>query len=222
MADVTASTFLNPPARQWNQQQQPKTVSTAAPGTSVRTTPRQQGRAATSSRPAASIALRSRTKNRPSAPEIAGANGSGGEVKASSGSLLLFDLAARKTLWISRALGKVDSVIGLEPVSATRALALTSDKRLALFDVDSQKIVAKSDLSAYENFPRGQGSKVLVRHQGKFYLIFRNGFALVNPDTCQITRFWKTKAGIQCGGAFLNDRAYYIGDDRHWHEATLK
>ena len=148
--------------------------------------------------------------------------GSGGEIKATSASLLIFDLAARKTLWISRALGKFDSVIGLEAVSPSRALALTNDKRLVLFDVDTQKAVAQQDLSAAGDFPRGQGSKVLVRHQGRFYLVFRHGFALVNPDTCQITRLWKTKASVQCGGAFHQDRTYYIGDDRHWHEAILK
>ena len=78
VADVTASTFSNPPDRPWRQKQIWNTASTAAPGRSIHTFMHRHGVTATSSRPSASTALRSRMKKRPSAPDIAVANGSGG------------------------------------------------------------------------------------------------------------------------------------------------
>ena len=78
VADVTASTFLKPPSRPWRQKQTANAASAAAPGRCIHSNLRRNGTAAMSSRPAASTTLRSMRKNRPSAPENAVANGSGG------------------------------------------------------------------------------------------------------------------------------------------------
>lgn len=143
------------------------------------------------------------------------APGTGGETLAKHASLLLFDLAAGKTIRRSTILGQdVATVSNLLTLDNGLVLGVTNSKRLFCYDPEKDVIVRESSFAVFGNPVGGQGPRILLKDGKKVYLLLQTGVAEVDPATCQITKVMQVKDGISVGGGIHNGTLYYTKGTR--------
>ena len=137
--------------------------------------------------------------------------GTGGEKKAKQAELYIMEMATKSIEWHEVTFGGAQSYTDLCPGPNGLVYGVVDLKRFFVFDPAQKKVVHEEDTYAKFGWTNSQqGPRVFVTApDGKIYMLFVQGIAVVDPDTFAITLLAKSPVRIAAGGDILDGRIYF-------------
>ena len=137
--------------------------------------------------------------------------GTGGEKKAEQAELYIMDMATKNIDWQQVTFPGAQSYTDMCPGPKGLVYGVVDLKRFFVFDPAKKEVVHEENTHAkFGNTNSQQGPRVFVTGpDGKIYMLFVQGIAIVNPETFAITMLAKSPVPIAAGGDILDGRIYF-------------
>jgi hypothetical protein len=137
--------------------------------------------------------------------------GTGGEKKATQAELYIIDMATKNIDWRQAAFPAAQSYTDLCPGPRGLVYGVVDLRRFFVFDPAKKSIVHQEDTYAKFGYTNSQqGPRVFVTApDGKIYMLFVQGIAIVDPETFAVTLLAKSPVPIAAGGDILDGRIYF-------------
>ncbi|MBR7120708.1 MAG: hypothetical protein IKC94_00515 [Lentisphaeria bacterium] len=149
-------------------------------------------------------------------------SGTGGEIKAAEGSLLMYDISRQKCVWRSKELGKVNTIYQLILLDDHRAMGINSNRELFIVDLDLKKVVVRRDISNLMPAAQNQSCRALLSDgHGGFYFLGHQLLAKIDPADGKVIKTVKISGNVQVGGGIHNDVLYFVSGN-NWKSIDLK
>ncbi|MCD6361972.1 MAG: hypothetical protein J7M38_14035 [Armatimonadetes bacterium] len=139
------------------------------------------------------------------------AAGTGGEVKASLAELYILDLASRKIEWHAPLIADARNYTDMMMSPGGLVYGVVDNDQFFVFDPAKREVIYQRDLKSDFGLTNGQqGPRVFVRTpDGRTWMLFRKGIALIDDETFEITMVADSPVGIGPGGDYLDGRIYF-------------
>lgn len=148
--------------------------------------------------------------------------GTGGEKKAAVAELYILDMGNRQIEWHEAVLPGAQEYTDLCSLKNGLVFGIADTTQFFVFDPVQRTVIHREDMSAgfgatcYQQGPR----VFVIAGDGRMYMLFRKGIALVNPDTYAITMIAESPVPIQVGGDIVDGRLYF-GNGSHLYSYQL-
>ena len=148
------------------------------------------------------------------------APGTGGEKLATTTSLMLYDIAARKLLWKCEFPIKAEAVNALYALPDGMVIGLAGRVSLFRFDVANRRFVMFNSVAEYGGLIGAQGPRVFTSDGGTVYIMLQRGVGELDCEHCRITRFHYMPGAINTAGGIHKGVFYYL-EGVNWKSAVL-
>jgi len=137
--------------------------------------------------------------------------GTGGEKKAKQAELYIIDMATKNIDWRQVTFGGAQSYTDMCSGPNGLVYGVVDLRRFFVFDPAKKMVVHEEDTSAkFGRTNSQQGPRVFVTGpDGRTYMLFVRGIAVVDPDTFAITMLAESPVPIGAGGDILDGRIYF-------------
>ncbi len=139
------------------------------------------------------------------------AAGTGGEKKARQAEMYIMDMATKNIDWHKALFPGAQSYTDLCNGPSGLVYGVVDRKRFFVFDPSKRKVVHQENTyTKFGNTNSQQGPRVFVTApDGKIYMLFVKGIAIVDPKTFAIAMLAKSPVPIAAGGDILDGRIYF-------------
>ena len=147
--------------------------------------------------------------------------GTGGELLASSTSLMIYDIVAKKLLWKEVFSDRREQVNGLFALQNGKVIGLAGPNHLFLFDVATRKIEKNVSIAEYGSIVGAQGPRVFMNDGDKLYVLLNQGLGLLDTEKCTVKKFYYLPGPISTGGGIHKGVFYYVSGV-NWKSAVIQ
>ena len=137
--------------------------------------------------------------------------GTGGERTAGLAELYILDLDRKELDWHAAILPDVQSYTALCPGPDSTAFGFADYETFFVFDVASRSVIHQCrTVERFGQTAHQQGPRVFVPGpDGKLYILFEKGIAVLNQDTYAIDLVAESPVQIRQGGDYMEGRIYF-------------
>src|SRR5690606_33090986 len=138
--------------------------------------------------------------------------GTGGERKASLAELYIVDVETKKIEWREPVIPGVQTYSDLTTRADGKVYGIANYSIFFVFDPETRTVIYQKDVSKdLGRTVAEQSPRIFVKGTGEdLYVLFHQAIAKVDHDTFALTLLAQTPEPIRAGGAYLNNRIYYI------------
>ncbi|MBR4673271.1 MAG: hypothetical protein IKP00_02305 [Victivallales bacterium] len=149
------------------------------------------------------------------------APGTGGERLATTTSLMIYDIVAKKLLWKELFSANAEPVNGLYALPFGKVIGLAGSSRLFLFDVSMRKVEKSVSIGEYGGIVGAQGPRVFMNDGDRVYVLQHLGLGLLDTENCAVKEFYYLPGPISTGGGIHNG-VFYYASGTHWKSAVIE
>jgi len=147
--------------------------------------------------------------------------GTGGRQLATEGSLFIYDMKEKRTIWQSKALGKLDAVFQLLQLDEKNVLGYTSNDEVFLFNVPERKIVYQKSIAEVGPAAMAGSCRALLKSpDGRLFFLGKKHIAQIDPENGSIVKAVEVSGGIQMSGAVYGGKVWFASENQ-WKSVPL-
>jgi hypothetical protein len=138
--------------------------------------------------------------------------GTGGERKAKEAALYIFDMKSKKIEWHEPVIKGTNRYTDMSMGPGGLVYGFADRQKFFVFDPNRRIIIHQENTSSTHG-PTvwSQGPRIFVKSpDDRTFILFKKGIAEVNPKTHQIKMLTESPVPISSGGAWLDNRIYFI------------
>ena len=147
--------------------------------------------------------------------------GTGGRQLATEGSLFIYNMKEKRTVWRSKALGRIDAVFQLLQLDEKNVLGYTSNDEVFLFNVPERKIVYQKSIAEVGPAAMAGSCRALLKApDGRIFFLGKKHIAQIDPANGSIVSAVEVSGGIQMSGAIYGGKIWFAAENQ-WKSVPL-
>ena len=138
--------------------------------------------------------------------------GTGGERKASLAELYVVDVHTQQVEWHEAVIPGVQTYSDLTTRADGKVYGFANYSIFFVFDPETRTVIYQKDVSKDLGRTVGEQSpRIFIKGTGEdLYVLFHQAIAKVDHDTYQLSSLTRTPHPVRAGGAYLQNRIYFI------------
>lgn len=141
----------------------------------------------------------------------------GGMPKAKNAQLYIMDINNNKIVWAGSPIPGIKSYSDLSVTSNGLVLGVADGNLFFVFNPKTHEVIKKINLSNVfgSEIPFQQGQRTFIKGKKRDYLLLKNQILEFNPQSLSLSTMAKSPIPISGGGAYLNEKLFFIGNKSH-------
>ncbi len=139
------------------------------------------------------------------------APGTGGEQKATEACMYIMDIASKRIEWQETLFPGAQGYTDMIEAPSGLVYGVVDADEFFVFDPATREVIHRRSIADDPGSTSGgQGPRVFIRDPaGRTWLLLREGIALLEDESFEITKVAESSVGIAVGGDYLDGRIYF-------------